>query len=69
MSCGLPLALQKHEQRIVAAVRRNIFGEPEAQARVKLQLALHVRHQNLEMIDAVRHRAVVMLEAREQPRL
>ena len=65
----IALALQEYEQRIVAAVRRNIFGQPEAQPRVKFQLALHVRHQDLEMIDAVRRRAVVMLEAREQPRL
>ena len=65
----IALALQEHEQRIVGAVRRDVFGEPEAEPHVEFQLALHVRHQHLEMVDALRHRAVVLSERDEQPRL
>src|SRR5579863_7584067 len=63
----IALALQEHEQRIVAAVRRDVFGQPEAQPHVKLQLPLHVRHQQLEMVDALRHGAAMMLEGEDHP--
>ena len=65
----IALALQEDEQRLVAAIGRDVFGEPEAEPHVEFQLPLHVRHQNLEMIDTLRHGAAMMLEIHQEPRL
>src|SRR5258708_28320724 len=59
---GVALALQEHEQEFLASVRRDVFREPEAQAHPEFARALHVGNQELEMIDPLRHRAVVVLE-------
>ena len=59
---GVALALQEHEQKLLASVRRDVFREPKAQAHPEFARALHVGNQELEMIDPLRHRAVVVLE-------
>src|SRR5262245_35023148 len=63
------LALQKHEQQVLGAVGGNIFGQPEAHAHPELARLLHVGHQQLEMIEPLRHRAMVMLERDDEARL
>ncbi len=65
----IALALQEHEEQFLAVVGRDVFREPEAQAHPELAGLLHVRHQQLEVVDALRHRAVMILERHHQPRL
>ena len=65
----IAFALQEHEQRIVAAVGRDVFGQPETHGHVELQLPLHVRHQQLKMVDTLRHRTVMVFERHHQARL
>ena len=63
------LALQEHEQQVLGAVGRDVFRQPEAHAHPELAGLLHVGHQQLEMIDPLRHRAVVVLEGDDEARL
>ena len=65
----IAFALQEYEERLVAAVHRDVFGQAKPHRHVEFQFALHVRHQQLEVIDALRHGAVMMLETGYKPRL
>src|SRR5580704_4845876 len=60
------LALQEHEHRIFAAVRRDVFRKAKAEPHIKLEMLAYVRNQNLEMIDALRHRAAMTAEVQQQ---
>src|SRR5262249_25394917 len=59
---GVALALQEYEQQLLGSVRRDVFREPKAQAHPEFACAPHVGHQQLKMIEPLRHRAVMMLE-------
>jgi hypothetical protein len=63
------LALQEHEQKILGAVRRDVFRQTEAHAHPELARFLHVGHQQLEMVEPLRHRPTVMLERDHEARL
>ncbi len=64
----IAFALQKDEQQILGSIGRDVFGEPEAHAHPEFARLLHVGHQQLEMIDTLRHRAAVVLEGDDEAR-
>ena len=65
----IAFALQEDEQQVLGSVGRDILREPKAHAHPKLTGLLHVRDQQLEVIEPLRHRTAVLREGDEEARL
>src|SRR4051812_40995773 len=65
----IAFALQEREQELVRPIWRNVLGQAKPQAHPELACVLHVRHQQLEMIEPLRHCPAMLVERDHKARL